>query len=70
MGPTQRTDDGFEATFAVNHLAHFLLANLMVRHLEVPGRIVFVSSGTHDPGQKSGMPVPRLTDAPIAGPAR
>ena len=63
VGPTQRTDDGFEATFAVNHLAHFLLANLMLRHMKAPGRIVFVSSGTHDPGQKSGMPVPRLTDA-------
>ena len=35
----------------------------MLRHMEATGRIVFVSSGTHDPAQKSGMPVPRLTDA-------
>ena len=60
VGPTQRTEDGFEATFAVNHLGHFLLANLMLRHLEPPSRIIFVSSGTHDPNQKTGMPAPRV----------
>ena len=63
VGPTQRTEDGFESTFGVNHLGHFLLANLMLRHLAAPGRIIFVSSGTHDPGQKSGMPVPLLRTA-------
>ena len=63
VGLTQRTEDGFESTFGVNHLGHFLLANLMVRHLEAPGRIIFVSSGTHDPNQRSGMPTPMLKDA-------
>ncbi len=63
VGPTERTQDGFEATFGVNHLGHFLLANLMLRHLEAPGRIIFVSSGTHDPGQRSGMPTPLLNHA-------
>ncbi len=63
VGPTQRTEDGFESTFGVNHLAHFLLANLMLRHLIAPGRIIFVSSGTHDPSQKSGLPAPQLRDA-------
>ena len=63
VGPTQRTEDGFESTFGVNHLGHFLLANLMLRHLEAPGRIIFVSSGTHDPSQRSGMPAPMLKHA-------
>jgi NAD(P)-dependent dehydrogenase (short-subunit alcohol dehydrogenase family) len=60
---TMRTEDHFEATFGVNHLGHFLLANLMLRHLEGPGRIVFVSSGAHDPSQTTGMPAPLLRDA-------
>lgn len=51
---TARTQDGFEATLGVNHLAHFLLVNLLVPQLMPPARIVFVSSGTHfwssDPG--------------------
>ena len=63
VGPTQRTQDGFESTFGVNHLGHFLLANLMLRHLVAPGRIIFVSSGTHDPSQRTGMPAPLLRHA-------
>lgn len=55
--------DGFEPTFAVNHLAHFLLANLMLPHIEPGGRIVFVSSGTHDPARKTPLPAPRWTTA-------
>jgi light-dependent protochlorophyllide reductase len=52
------TDDGFETTFAVNHLAHFLLVNLMLAQMAPPARIVVVSSGTHDPAQTTGMPPP------------
>ncbi len=63
VGATQRTEDGFEATFGVNHLGHFLLANLLVERLVAPGRIVFVASGTHDPQQRTGMPAPLLRDA-------
>jgi light-dependent protochlorophyllide reductase len=58
-----RTIDGFETTFAVNHLGHFLLANQMLLHMNGPGRIIFVSSGTHDPSQTTGMPAPRMVDA-------
>jgi NAD(P)-dependent dehydrogenase (short-subunit alcohol dehydrogenase family) len=61
-GVTQ-TDDGFEETFGVNHLGHFLLANLLLRQLEPPARVVFVASGTHDPAQRTGIPVPRYTNA-------
>ena len=52
------TKDGFETTFAVNHLGHFLLVNLMLAQMAPPARIVVVSSGTHDPAQTTGMPPP------------
>jgi len=52
------TPDGFETTFAVNHLGHFLLVNLLLRRIVAPARIVVVSSGTHDPDQFTGMPKP------------
>ena len=48
------TTDGFETMFGVNHLGHFLLVNLMLRHLDPPARIVVVSSGTHDPSSIDG----------------
>ncbi|MBM4266721.1 MAG: SDR family NAD(P)-dependent oxidoreductase [Deltaproteobacteria bacterium] len=58
-----RSLDGFEATFAVNHLGHYLLAHLLLPWLAAPARIVFVSSGTHDPAQRTGMPAPRYRGA-------
>ncbi|PIO48149.1 MAG: short-chain dehydrogenase [[Chlorobium] sp. 445] len=41
--------DGIEMTFAVNHLAYFLLTNLLLEHLKAaaPSRIVNVSSAAH-----------------------
>lgn len=61
------TQDGFETTFGVNHLGHFLLVNLLLRQLVAPARIVIVSSGVHDPTQTTGLPMtdlpaPRYTD--------
>jgi NAD(P)-dependent dehydrogenase (short-subunit alcohol dehydrogenase family) len=43
------TVDGFEKTFAVNHLAYFLLTNLLLPRLResAPARIVNVSSEAH-----------------------
>jgi light-dependent protochlorophyllide reductase len=56
--------DGFELTFAVNHLGHFLLTNLLLRRLiaNAPARIIVVSSGVHDPNRRTGMPKPAVTD--------
>jgi NAD(P)-dependent dehydrogenase (short-subunit alcohol dehydrogenase family) len=54
---TRYTADGVELTFGVNHLGHFLLANLLLARMDA-GRIVFVASGTHDPARRTGMPAP------------
>ena len=52
----QRTVDGFEVTFAVNHLAHYLLARLLVPFMADDGRLVITTSDTHDPAVFSGAP--------------
>jgi retinol dehydrogenase 14 len=46
------TADGLEHTFALNHLAPFLLTNLLLERLiaSAPSRIVTVSSGAHSMG--------------------
>lgn len=47
---TELSADGIELTFAVNHLAHFLLVTRILSSMRGPGaRVVVVSSGTHDP---------------------
>jgi NAD(P)-dependent dehydrogenase (short-subunit alcohol dehydrogenase family) len=52
------TKDGFETTFGVNHLGHFLLVNLVQPLLAPHARIAIVSSSVHDPAQKAGPPPP------------
>lgn len=44
--------DGYELTLAVNHLAHFLLTNLLLENLQnsKDGRIITVSSQAHEQG--------------------
>ena len=56
------TKEGFDTTFAVNHLGHFLLVNLLLKQLVAPARIVFVSSDTHDSSKTTGMPAPYWRD--------
>jgi NAD(P)-dependent dehydrogenase (short-subunit alcohol dehydrogenase family) len=64
------TEDGFEMTFGVNHLGHFLLVNRLLDALSSGGRVVFVSSETHDPatarslhGHITGIDAPVLASA-------
>jgi len=70
------TPDGFESTFAVNHLGHFLLTHLLLSRLlaNAPARIVIVASGVHDPAMKTMMPHPAITDfetlAATGGPSK
>jgi NAD(P)-dependent dehydrogenase (short-subunit alcohol dehydrogenase family) len=45
----QRSVDGFEMTFATNHLSHYLLARLLMPDMAVGGRLILTTSDTHDP---------------------
>ena len=64
LGERRVTKDGFEHVFAVNHLAPFLLTNLLLPKLtgSAPARVVTVTSDAHsaakldldDPGQEHG----------------
>jgi NAD(P)-dependent dehydrogenase (short-subunit alcohol dehydrogenase family) len=56
QGARALTADGFEMTFGVNHLGHYLLVNLLLPSLTAPARIVVVASGVHDPVQLEGLP--------------
>lgn len=57
-----RTKSGLEATFAINHLGHFALFQHIGDLLNPNGRVAVVSSGTHDPAMKTGLPAPRWVD--------
>lgn len=58
------SDDGFEQVFAVNHLGHFLFVDLLLPMLSEPGRVLVVSSDTHDATTLGGrMAKPGRPDA-------
>ncbi len=65
VSDTLYTEDGFEMTFGVNHLGHFLLVNLLLPQLGDRSRIVFVSSDVHNPDANTGMPNPQYQDAEL-----
>lgn len=54
--------DGYELTFATNHLGHFALATGLLDVLTDDARVVVVSSGTHQGAL--GFPGPRWAPAP------
>lgn len=43
------SSDGYELTFAVNHLAHFLITQRLVGSVRPGGRVVVTASEAHDP---------------------
>ncbi len=57
-----RTAQGFEASFGVNHLGHYALVTALGRSLQAQARVLVVSSGTHDPLKRTGIPAPRWVE--------
>ncbi|GGE39789.1 putative dehydrogenase/reductase [Primorskyibacter flagellatus] len=57
------TVDGYEANFAVNHLAHYLLLRLLLPRLAPGAVVILTTSGTHDPAEGTPIPPPRHADA-------
>ena len=58
----QRTEDRFETTFAVNHLAHYLLLRLLMPRLASGAIVVITTSNLHDPKTNAIAP-PEHADA-------
>ena len=48
------TEDGYEMTFAVNHLANYLLMRGLLGRLASGAIVGWTASGTHDPKEASG----------------
>jgi NAD(P)-dependent dehydrogenase (short-subunit alcohol dehydrogenase family) len=65
LDDTSRTADGYETTFAVNHLAHYLLVRLLLPTLADGAIVVMTTSGTHDPATGGGLRAPRHADASL-----
>lgn len=62
-GALEYTEDGLETSAGVNYVAHTLLFHLLTPHLAEGARIVLLSSGTHDPAQKTPAGKPEYFDA-------
>ncbi|MFT4166327.1 MAG: SDR family NAD(P)-dependent oxidoreductase [Microlunatus sp.] len=59
----ERSADGYELTFAVNHLAHFLLVTELLGQLRRPARVIMVASGVHlGPSKSYGFPAPEWAE--------
>ncbi|MEO3388879.1 SDR family NAD(P)-dependent oxidoreductase [Mesorhizobium sp. CAU 1741] len=61
--PLEKTGDGFETNFAVNHLAHYLIIRMLWPAMNLGARIVVTTSGTHDPEEGAAVPAPKHADA-------
>ena len=52
FGAREVTEDGFERTFATNHLAYFVMTNLLLERLKAAGgaRVICTASAAHQHG--------------------
>ena len=64
QGAKAFTVDGFETTFGVGHLGHYLLVSLLLPLMAKPGRIAVVASGVHDPAELAKVPASAGVPAP------
>src|SRR5579871_6663443 len=66
------SSEGFERTFQLNFLGHFVLTQLLLNQLAHPARIVFVSSDLHDPAatRMGKIMYPKYGDVEDAASAR
>ena len=61
MTPYEKTIDGFESQFAVNHIGHFLLVKKWMPWIRASGtRVVTVSSGAHHITNPHGIDFERV----------
>ncbi|KAI0561017.1 protochlorophyllide oxidoreductase [Gracilaria domingensis] len=62
------TEDGYDETVQVNHLSHFLLANLLLPVLKrTKGRCVFLATQTHNPDTLPGKIPPQADLGQLEG---
>lgn len=54
--------EGVERTFATNCLGHLLLVELLLDRVSPRGRIIFTTSGTHDPDTTDGRMVGKVVE--------
>jgi NAD(P)-dependent dehydrogenase (short-subunit alcohol dehydrogenase family) len=53
-----RTPEGYNATFVLNHLGHYLLIRHLWPRIAQRGVVLLTTSGTHDPAERTVVPPP------------
>jgi NAD(P)-dependent dehydrogenase (short-subunit alcohol dehydrogenase family) len=58
-----RTAEGYDATFVINYLGHYLLLRRLWPLLADGATVILTTSGTHDPAERTIVPPPRHANA-------